>query len=278
MVQKWDTLSFLIFHTSDLLERNMTGLAWGRTQLGCGVLAGVSWLDGVDGVPSPAASPLGILWAHKMIPLCKDEYCFKETKNKKKTDVLHTSYPLVWKCALSNVDTEEQMRIRKWEKIQENGLTNSTLSKWSCCLRWLHTQRAQWVRQWLSHDQALLLVKMLQQLSTGVWVLLESKKNPALELFQFSRSVMSDSLQPHGLRHTRLPCPSPTPGACSNSCPSSWWCHPTISSSVVPFSSCLQSFPASGCFPVSQFWSYLSKTIHIYWALRFVRHWAKYWV
>ena len=68
----------------------------------------------------------------------------------------------------------------------------------------------------------------------------------------FSRSVMSDSLWPHGLQHARLPCPSPTPGACSNSCPSSRWCHPTISSSVVPFS-CLQSFPASGSFPMSQF-------------------------
>ena len=68
----------------------------------------------------------------------------------------------------------------------------------------------------------------------------------------FSHSVMSDSLRPHGLKHARLPCPSPTPGACSNSCPSSQWCHPTISSSVVPFSSCLQSFPASGSFPMSQ--------------------------
>ena len=66
---------------------------------------------------------------------------------------------------------------------------------------------------------------------------------------------MSDSLQPHGLQHTRLPCPSPTPGACSNSCPSSRWCHPTISSSVVPFSSCLQSFTASGSFPLSQFFT-----------------------
>ena len=71
--------------------------------------------------------------------------------------------------------------------------------------------------------------------------------------YQFSRSVMSNSLQPHGLQHARLPCPSPTPGACSNSCPSSRWCHPTISSSVDPFSSCLQSFPASGSFPMSQF-------------------------
>ena len=68
---------------------------------------------------------------------------------------------------------------------------------------------------------------------------------------QFSRSIMSASLRPHGLQRTRLPCPSPTPGACSNSCPLSWSCHPAISSSVVPFSSCLQYFPASGPFPMS---------------------------
>ena len=72
---------------------------------------------------------------------------------------------------------------------------------------------------------------------------------------QFSWSVVSDSLWPHGLQHTRLPCPSPTPGVHSNSCPLSWWCHPTISVSVVPFSSCPQSFPASGSFPVSQFFA-----------------------
>ena len=66
---------------------------------------------------------------------------------------------------------------------------------------------------------------------------------------------MSNSLWPHGLQHARLPCPSPTPGDCSNSCPSSRWCHPTISSSVVPFSSCPQSFPASGSFPMSQFFA-----------------------
>ena len=66
---------------------------------------------------------------------------------------------------------------------------------------------------------------------------------------------MSDSLRPHGLQHTRLPCPSPTPRAYSNSCPLSRWCHPTISSSVIPFSSCLQSFPASRSFLVSQFFT-----------------------
>ena len=76
-----------------------------------------------------------------------------------------------------------------------------------------------------------------------------------LRIVKFS-SVQSLSrvwlLQPHGLQHSRLPCPSPAPRACSNSCPSSWWCHPTILSSVVPFSSHLRSFPASGPFPMSQ--------------------------
>ena len=65
---------------------------------------------------------------------------------------------------------------------------------------------------------------------------------------QFSCSFVSDSLRPHVLQHTRPPCPSPTPGVYSNSCPFSWWCHPTISSSVIPFSSCPQSFTALGSF------------------------------
>ena len=76
---------------------------------------------------------------------------------------------------------------------------------------------------------------------------------PSFSSVQFSQSVMFDSLWPHGLQHARLPCPSPTPGACSNSCPSSQWCHPIVSSSAVPFSPCLQSFPASGSFPMNQF-------------------------
>ena len=69
---------------------------------------------------------------------------------------------------------------------------------------------------------------------------------------QFSRSVVSDYLRPHELQHSRPPCPSPTPGVHTNPCPSTRWCHPAISSSVIPFSSCPQSFPASGSFPVSQ--------------------------
>ena len=77
----------------------------------------------------------------------------------------------------------------------------------------------------------------------------------------FSCSVLPDSWQPHGLQHARLPCPSPTPEACSNPCPLGWWCHPSISSSVVPFSSCLQSFPASESFQMSQFFESSGQSI-----------------
>ena len=79
------------------------------------------------------------------------------------------------------------------------------------------------------------------------------KKTPSI---QFSRSVVSDSLQPHELQHARSPCPSPTPGVHSNSCPSSRWCHPAISSFVVPFSSCPQSLPTSESFPMSQLFAW----------------------
>ena len=81
---------------------------------------------------------------------------------------------------------------------------------------------------------------------------------------QFSHSVVSDSLRPHGLLHARPPCPSPTPGVYSNSCPLSQWCHPTISSSVVPFSSCLQSVSASGSFSISQFFKSGGQSIGVF--------------
>ena len=71
------------------------------------------------------------------------------------------------------------------------------------------------------------------------------------------------TLQPHGLQPARLPCPSPSPGACSHSCPLSWWCHPTISSSVSPFSSCPQSFPASGSFPMSWLFASVAKVLEL---------------
>ena len=88
------------------------------------------------------------------------------------------------------------------------------------------------------------------EVGTITYPILPMKKLRLTKPSQFSHSVVSDSLWPHGLQHSRFPCPSPAPEACSNSCPSSWWCHPTISSSIISFS-CLQSFPASGSFPMS---------------------------
>ena len=89
------------------------------------------------------------------------------------------------------------------------------------------------------------------------FVNLKKKKNiRGFSSVQFSCSVVSDSLRPHESQHARPPCPSPTPGAYSNSCPSSRWCHPAISSSVIPFSSCPQFLPASGSFPMSQLFAW----------------------
>ena len=98
--------------------------------------------------------------------------------------------------------------------------------------------------------------------SSRIWM----NKEPEMTAFnisvQFSRSVVSDSLQPHKLQqHARLPYPSPTPQACSNSCPLSRWCHPTISFPVTPFSSCPQSFPASGSFPISWLFATVGQSI-----------------
>ena len=86
---------------------------------------------------------------------------------------------------------------------------------------------------------------------------------PLMKYSQFSHSVVSDSLRLHGLQHARLPCPSPSHRTCSNSCPSSQWWHPTISSSVIPFSSCLQSFPASGSFQMSQLFASGGQSIRV---------------
>ena len=107
------------------------------------------------------------------------------------------------------------------------------------CLENLMNRGAWWATVHRISKNQTLLMQLSKQICRTISV-------------QFSHSVMSNSLRPHGLQHTRLPCPSPTPGVCSNSCPSSQWCHPTISSSVIPFSSHLQSFPASGSFPMSQ--------------------------
>ena len=80
---------------------------------------------------------------------------------------------------------------------------------------------------------------------------------------EFSRSVVSNSLQPHELQHSRPPCPSPTPRVYPDSCPLSWWCHPTISSSVVPFSACPQSFPASRSFQMSHLFAVSGQSIGV---------------
>ena len=94
------------------------------------------------------------------------------------------------------------------------------------------------------------------QCSQNLWDFSESRLIRAVfSSVQFSCSAVSNSLWPHGLQYARPPCPSPTPRAYSNSCPLNWWCHPTISSSVIPFSSRFQSFPASGSFPVNQFFT-----------------------
>ena len=112
------------------------------------------------------------------------------------------------------------------------------------------------LRKWIICSGAILWTE-----SRGFWVVRKRDFDPASmgSLFLFSHSVVSNSLQPHGLRH-RLPWPSPSPRACSNSCPSSQWCHPSISSSVIPFS-CLQSFPASGSFLMNQSFASGSQSI-----------------
>ena len=112
----------------------------------------------------------------------------------------------------------------------------------------------------LSREALSPLLTIFAGFASGCWereFLFKEKPegNIQFSTVQFSRSVLSDSLRPQGLQHARPPCPSPTPGVYPNSCPLSHWCHPTISSSVVPFSSCLLSSSASGSFQMSQFFT-----------------------
>ena len=125
---------------------------------------------------------------------------------------------------------------------------------WCLCADWVNLHS--YVREeeilekiWLN-DKEIVGTKCAR--FYGIERLQHAQRIDCIDSVQFSHSVVSNSLWPHGLQHSRLACPSPTPGACSNSCPLTWWCHPPISSSVVPFSSCLQSFPASESFPMSQ--------------------------
>ena len=121
-----------------------------------------------------------------------------------------------------------------------------------CCI-------TEWICYMFTYISSLLGLPLTPSLVPPLWVITEHWAEPLvqnssflLSSVQFNRLVVSDSLRPHGPQHPRPPCPSPTPGVYSNSCPLSQWCHPTISSSVVPFSSCPQSFPASGSFLMSQ--------------------------
>ena len=123
------------------------------------------------------------------------------------------------------------------------GLSDSQLPSTTCILHYLVSSY-----QWGSEGEGVWGSEMGR-----VGVVSTMFSSLKISSVQSSHSAMSDCLQPHGPQHARPPCPSPTPGVYSNSCPLSRWCHPTISSSVVPFSSCPQPFPASGSFPVSQF-------------------------
>ena len=100
--------------------------------------------------------------------------------------------------------------------------------------------------------------------SNGFIIIRCINKNFLICSVHFSCSVVSHSLWPHGLQHARPPCLSPTPRVYSNSCSLSWWCHPTISSSVIPFSSCPQSLPASGSFPMSQLFAWDGQSIGVW--------------
>ena len=105
--------------------------------------------------------------------------------------------------------------------------------------------------------------KLVQPLWRTVWRILKKWKRTAISSVQFSLSVVSDSLWPHESQHARPPCPSPSPGVHSDSRSSSWWCHLAISSSVIPFSSCPQSLPTSGSFPVSQLFAWGGQSIGV---------------
>ena len=134
-------------------------------------------------------------------------------------------YRYLWSSAFC----KREMREQQW------GLTSRTETDGAASIR-------KYLSNVLSHIVICTQDRQLYWLSTA-------------NVYQFGSVAQSClTLWLHGLQHARFPCPSPTPGACSNSCPSSQWYHPTISSSVIPFSSCLQSFPASGSFQMSQFY------------------------
>ena len=170
---------------------------------------------------------------------------------------MHESEKWKWSCSVVS-DPQRPHGLQPTRLLRPwDFLGRSTEVRCHCLLLWSIPIRLKLKKQ------SVLIFKLNRQtnkVSKNLFTLTFVKDLDMATLFlgyhllysvQFSHSVMSNSLRPHGLQHARLPCPSPTPEACSNSCPSSWWWHPNISSSVVPFSSRLQSFPASGSFPIS---------------------------
>ena len=118
----------------------------------------------------------------------------------------------------------------------------------------LTNEEETWVQQMLFYDSCLPTLAFATQMK---------KRLVSVQFSQFSRSVVSDSLRSHESQHTRPPCPSPIAGVHSNSCPSSRWCHPAFSSSVIPFSSCPQSLPVSKSFPMSQLFAWGGQSIGV---------------
>ena len=148
----------------------------------------------------------------------------------------------VWERAWGRSALEER-RSNPWKAVHSDGRKRNLFGRWG-----EFTNATQGEESWLNPPRGCCL-------SALRCVYIPKTKSLCISSVQFSCSVVSNSLQPHEPQHARPPCPSPTPGVHPNPCPLSRWCHPTISSSVISFSSRLQSFPASGSFPVSQFFA-----------------------
>ena len=162
---------------------------------------------------------------------------------------------------------EKGLSLLKYATVSFFFLPAGPFQFFSCCqqLKWLPCQVEKWHYFWILfifYGRCTLWSRLAHW--TRFWYCSPTAITIwALSSVQFSCSVVSDSLRPHELQHTRPPCPSPTPGTYSNSCPLSRWCHPVISYSVVPFSSCPQSLPASGSFPMSQLFAWGGQSIGV---------------